>query len=88
MRQPYHHRNRYRDQALMLKLWLLQLRKAGHEAGVFGEPIAAAVLERDSDGTYIARELARTEIDEQRRRMNEVESGLRRWWQRQAAETG
>jgi hypothetical protein len=29
-RQPYHRRNRYRDRALMLKLWLLRLRKAGH----------------------------------------------------------
>jgi hypothetical protein len=74
-------------QGTLLALWTIDYASRAL-AGVFGEPIAAAVLERDSDRTYIARELARTEIDEQRRRMNEVESGLRRWWQRQAAETG
>jgi hypothetical protein len=29
-RRPYRFRNRYRDHALILRLWLLHLRSAGH----------------------------------------------------------
>lgn len=67
-------------EAIFLATWTVQHVIDVNPGGVAG-PIRVAVLEKDAEGAYQARELPPTEIEEHRQAMESAKEALRSWRQ-------